>query len=92
MIDFVKPEMSVATEEIFGPAISIMRTDSLDEALKIENENPYGNAASVFTIGRRGALYYGTRFRRNDRREHWRSSPASAVFIRRLERIAVWCE
>ena len=41
--------MSVATEEIFGPVISIMRTDTLEEALKIENENPYGNAAAVFT-------------------------------------------
>lgn len=49
VIDFVKPGMSVATEEIFGPVISIMRTDTVDEALVIENANPYGNAASVFT-------------------------------------------
>jgi malonate-semialdehyde dehydrogenase (acetylating) / methylmalonate-semialdehyde dehydrogenase len=49
VIDFVKPDMSVATEEIFGPVISIMRTDTLDEAIRIENANPYGNAASVFT-------------------------------------------
>jgi malonate-semialdehyde dehydrogenase (acetylating) / methylmalonate-semialdehyde dehydrogenase len=49
VIDFVTPEMSVAKEEIFGPVISIMRTDTLDEAIKIENANPYGNAASVFT-------------------------------------------
>lgn len=49
VIDFVKPEMSVATEEIFGPVISIMRTNTVDEALAIENANPYGNAASVFT-------------------------------------------
>lgn len=49
VIDYVKPEMSVATEEIFGPVISIMRTDTVDEALAIENANPYGNAASVFT-------------------------------------------
>ncbi len=49
VIDHVKPDMSVATEEIFGPVISIMRTDTLDEAIKIENENPYGNAAAVFT-------------------------------------------
>lgn len=49
VIDFVKPEMSVATEEIFGPVISIMRTRTVDEALAIENANPYGNAASVFT-------------------------------------------
>ena len=49
VIDRVTPNMSVATEEIFGPVISIMRTNTLDEAIKIENDNPYGNAASVFT-------------------------------------------
>ncbi|MBK7559843.1 MAG: CoA-acylating methylmalonate-semialdehyde dehydrogenase [Chitinophagaceae bacterium] len=49
VIDFVTPEMSVAREEIFGPVISIMRTNTVDEALAIENKNPYGNAASVFT-------------------------------------------
>jgi len=49
VIDYVKPNMSVATEEIFGPVISIMRTNTVDEALAIENANPYGNAASVFT-------------------------------------------
>ena len=49
VIDYVTPDMSVAKEEIFGPVISIMRTETLDEAIKIENQNPYGNAASVFT-------------------------------------------
>jgi malonate-semialdehyde dehydrogenase (acetylating)/methylmalonate-semialdehyde dehydrogenase len=49
VIDYVTPQMSVATEEIFGPVISIMRTNTVDEALVIENANPYGNAASVFT-------------------------------------------
>ena len=49
VIDFVTPDMSVAKEEIFGPVISIMRTNTLDEAIAIENSNPYGNAASIFT-------------------------------------------
>lgn len=49
VIDYVKPEMAVAKEEIFGPVISIMRTNTIDEAIAIENSNPYGNAASVFT-------------------------------------------
>lgn len=49
VIDFVTPDMSVAREEIFGPVISIMRANTVDEALAIENKNPYGNAASVFT-------------------------------------------
>src|ERR1044072_9295209 len=49
VIDYVKPDMAVAKEEIFGPVISIMRTNTVDEAIAIENANPYGNAASVFT-------------------------------------------
>ncbi|WP_338875804.1 CoA-acylating methylmalonate-semialdehyde dehydrogenase [Spirosoma sp. SC4-14] len=49
VIDFVKPDMAIAQEEIFGPVISIMRTNTVDEALAIENANPYGNAAAVFT-------------------------------------------
>ncbi|MBL7847931.1 MAG: CoA-acylating methylmalonate-semialdehyde dehydrogenase [Cyclobacteriaceae bacterium] len=49
VIDYVKPDMAVAREEIFGPVISIIRTKTVDEALAIENANPYGNAASVYT-------------------------------------------
>ena len=49
VIDHVKPDMAIAKEEIFGPVLSIMRTQTVDEAIAIENANPYGNAASVFT-------------------------------------------
>ncbi|SFE45111.1 methylmalonate-semialdehyde dehydrogenase [acylating] [Chitinophaga sp. CF118] len=49
VIDYVTPDMAIAKEEIFGPVISILRTNTIDEALVIENANPYGNAASVFT-------------------------------------------
>ncbi len=49
VIDFVKPEMAVACEEIFGPVISIIRVETLDEAIRIENSSLYGNAAAVFT-------------------------------------------
>ncbi len=49
VIDFVRPEMKIAQEEVFGPVLSIMRAKTVDEAIKIENSNPYGNAASVFT-------------------------------------------
>ncbi|HYC40173.1 MAG TPA: CoA-acylating methylmalonate-semialdehyde dehydrogenase [Chitinophagaceae bacterium] len=49
VIDHVKPHMAIAREEVFGPVLSIIRTDSLDKAIEIENSNPYGNAASVFT-------------------------------------------
>ncbi|HUB62176.1 MAG TPA: CoA-acylating methylmalonate-semialdehyde dehydrogenase [Puia sp.] len=49
VIDFVRPGMAIASEEVFGPVISIMRVGTLDEAIAIENASPYGNAASVFT-------------------------------------------
>jgi malonate-semialdehyde dehydrogenase (acetylating) / methylmalonate-semialdehyde dehydrogenase len=49
VIDLVTPDMAIAREEVFGPVICIMRTDSLDAALAIENASPYGNAACVFT-------------------------------------------
>jgi len=49
IIDYVTKEMSVASEEIFGPVISILRAKDLDEAIAIENSSNYGNAAAVFT-------------------------------------------
>jgi malonate-semialdehyde dehydrogenase (acetylating)/methylmalonate-semialdehyde dehydrogenase len=49
VIDFVRPEMRIAQEEVFGPVLAILRAGTVDEALKIENSSPYGNAASIFT-------------------------------------------
>lgn len=49
VIDYVRPEMKIAKEEVFGPVLSIIRTENLDDAIKIENSSNYGNAAAVFT-------------------------------------------
>jgi malonate-semialdehyde dehydrogenase (acetylating)/methylmalonate-semialdehyde dehydrogenase len=49
VIDFVTPDMAIAKEEVFGPVLAIIRAKDLDEAITIENNSPYGNAASVFT-------------------------------------------
>jgi malonate-semialdehyde dehydrogenase (acetylating)/methylmalonate-semialdehyde dehydrogenase len=49
VIDYVRPEMRIAREEVFGPVLAIVRTRDLDEALAVENASPYGNAASIFT-------------------------------------------
>src|SRR5438477_13016470 len=49
IIDYVTPEMRIAQEEVFGPVLVIIRARDVDDALKIENASPYGNAASVFT-------------------------------------------
>jgi malonate-semialdehyde dehydrogenase (acetylating)/methylmalonate-semialdehyde dehydrogenase len=57
VIDDVRPDMRIAHEEVFGPVLAIMRAPTVDEALKIENANPYGNAASVFTQSGGAARY-----------------------------------
>jgi len=49
IIDNVKPEMAIAREEVFGPVLSIIRVNSVNEAIEIENSNPYGNAVGIFT-------------------------------------------
>lgn len=49
IIDQVRPDMAIAQEEVFGPVLVIIRAKDVDEALRIENASPYGNAASVFT-------------------------------------------
>ena len=49
IIDYVKPDMKIAQEEVFGPVISIIRAKDIDEAIQIENNSNYGNAAAVFT-------------------------------------------
>ena len=45
----VDPDWPCAKEEIFGPVLSIIRTETLEDAMRIENDNQYGNAAAVFT-------------------------------------------
>ncbi|MEV3906107.1 CoA-acylating methylmalonate-semialdehyde dehydrogenase [Mycobacterium sp. NPDC050551] len=49
LIDHVTPEMSVYTDEIFGPVLSVLRVESYDEALGLINSNPYGNGTAIFT-------------------------------------------
>lgn len=57
VLDNVEPHHPAGCEEIFGPVLSIIRVKTLEEALKIENENPYGNAASIFTTNGANAQY-----------------------------------
>jgi malonate-semialdehyde dehydrogenase (acetylating)/methylmalonate-semialdehyde dehydrogenase len=45
----VSQDMRIMQEEVFGPVLAIIRAKNLDEAIQIENNSKYGNAASVFT-------------------------------------------
>jgi malonate-semialdehyde dehydrogenase (acetylating) / methylmalonate-semialdehyde dehydrogenase len=49
LLDRVTPEMSVYTDEIFGPVLVVLRVPTLDDALELVNANPYGNGTAVFT-------------------------------------------
>jgi malonate-semialdehyde dehydrogenase (acetylating)/methylmalonate-semialdehyde dehydrogenase len=49
LLDNVKPEMSVYTDEIFGPVLSILRVNTYDEALTLVNSHEYGNGTAIFT-------------------------------------------
>ena len=49
LLDDVKPEMDVYKDEIFGPVLGVTRVDTYDEAVRLVNDNPYGNGVAIFT-------------------------------------------
>ena len=49
IFDNVPPDSALAMEEIFGPVLSILRVDTLDEAIAVTHRSPYGNMAVMFT-------------------------------------------
>ena len=49
LFDQVRPEMSIYTDEIFGPVLSLVRAKSYEEALTLVNDHEYGNGAAIFT-------------------------------------------
>ncbi len=49
LIDGVRPGMDSYRNEIFGPVLEVVRVDSYPEAVKLVNENPFGNGTAIFT-------------------------------------------
>lgn len=49
VLDRVRTDMDVYTDEIFGPVLSVVRADTVDAAIDLINANPYGNGTAVFT-------------------------------------------
>jgi malonate-semialdehyde dehydrogenase (acetylating)/methylmalonate-semialdehyde dehydrogenase len=58
VLDHVRPDMALAREEIFGPVLSTIRAQTVEEAVAIANRSTYGNAASIFTSSGRSAQYF----------------------------------
>jgi malonate-semialdehyde dehydrogenase (acetylating)/methylmalonate-semialdehyde dehydrogenase len=49
LLDDVAPENDAYKDEIFGPVLGVTRVDTYDEAVRLVNENPYGNGTAIFT-------------------------------------------
>ncbi|GAB3184895.1 methylmalonate-semialdehyde dehydrogenase [acylating] [Micromonospora palomenae] len=49
LFDHVDVDMSIYTDEIFGPVLSVVRVPSYDAAVDVVNANPYGNGTAIFT-------------------------------------------
>jgi malonate-semialdehyde dehydrogenase (acetylating)/methylmalonate-semialdehyde dehydrogenase len=49
LIDHVTPAMDAYKDEIFGPVLTVVRVKTYDEAVRLINDNPYGNGTAIFT-------------------------------------------
>ncbi|MDT7725695.1 MAG: malonate-semialdehyde dehydrogenase (acetylating) / methylmalonate-semialdehyde dehydrogenase [Actinomycetota bacterium] len=49
LLDHVRPDMSVYTDEIFGPVLAMVRVATLEDAIALINSGEYGNGVSIFT-------------------------------------------
>ena len=57
VLDRARADMECVTAELFGPVLAVVRVDSLDEALALDQATPYGNALSIFTSSGAAARY-----------------------------------
>ena len=55
IFDDVRPDMTIAKDEIFGPVVALMRAKDLDEGLKLIEKSEYGNAACLYTTSGKAA-------------------------------------
>ncbi len=57
----VRPDMTIAREEIFGPVLSVIRAKTLDDAIELVNSSEFGNTTSIFTQSGKSAREYQSR-------------------------------
>ncbi|WP_282095582.1 CoA-acylating methylmalonate-semialdehyde dehydrogenase [Epibacterium ulvae] len=61
LFDNVTPDMDIYQQEIFGPVLSQVRTDTYEDALNLVMENDYGNGTAIFTADGDTARDYASR-------------------------------
>ena len=90
LIDHVTPEMSVYTDEIFGPVLAVIRVETYDQALELINENPYGNGTAIFTNDGGAARRFQNEVAgRHGRHQRADSRADGLLQLRRLEGLPV---
>ena len=90
LFDRVKPDMAMYREEIFGPVLTVVRSESLADAIAMINANPYANGAALFTRSGHAAR----RFQQDvevGHGGHQRTDPRAdgLLLVRRLAQLAV---
>jgi len=61
VFDHVTPLMTIAREEIFGPVLSVIRVNTLDEAIDLVNHSPFGNTTTIYTSNGKSAREFASR-------------------------------
>jgi malonate-semialdehyde dehydrogenase (acetylating) / methylmalonate-semialdehyde dehydrogenase len=61
IFDNVRPDSTIAREEIFGPVLSVIHVKDLDEAIELVNSSSFGNTTTIYTADGKTAREYGNR-------------------------------
>ena len=61
VLDHVNPSATVAREEIFGPVLSVLRAETLDDAIRLVNSSDFGNTTTIYTQSGKAAREYQSR-------------------------------
>ena len=90
LLDDVSPAWTCYNDEIFGPVLGVVRVDTYDEALRLVNDNPYGNGTAIFTRDGGAARQFQFEVRlRHGRRQRADPGAGGVLQLRRLEGVAV---
>jgi len=61
VLDHVNPSATVVREEIFGPVLSVLRAETLDDAIRLVNSSDFGNTTTIYTQSGKAAREYQSR-------------------------------
>jgi glyceraldehyde-3-phosphate dehydrogenase (NADP+) len=67
----VDPRMRVSCEELFGPAVALLPAETIDEAIALANDTPYGLSAGIFTENVRWAMQFARQVESGNLHVNW---------------------